>query len=234
MSSPVTTRYTPPTACAALTSMRLMRPWAMLLRKIFPYSIPGRRRLCTYSARPVTLSQDSRRGTERPTCGVSVDCVARFMDRPCEIDADQLLLIGRRAMQVAFDLNFLGGGLAGLLQRSWIACFSLEDLLGRYEAGRLVGRRAHHDTHVVTVDHDRHAHGRPVVRRARGALQVRGTPRAQRRHGDARNELVALQRVLEVSGVQRFDRHTALAIGPGNRRPRAEGAEQGRQVHVRI
>ena len=42
---------------AALTSMRLMRPCATVLRKILPYSMPGRRRLCTYSARPVTLAR---------------------------------------------------------------------------------------------------------------------------------------------------------------------------------
>src|SRR5262245_61720962 len=102
-SSPVTTRCTPPTACAAATSMRLMRPWATVERKIFPYSMPGRRRLCTYSARPVTFSHDSRRGTERPTCGVSVDCEARFMDCPLEVDADELLLVVRRAVLVAFD-----------------------------------------------------------------------------------------------------------------------------------
>src|SRR5438067_13296868 len=106
--------------------MRLMRPCATLLRKILPWSIPGRRRWCPYSARPVTLSQDSRRGTERPTCGVSVDCVARFMERPREINPDELLLVGRRAVQVAFGLHFLGGGFAGLLQGIGIG---LENLL---------------------------------------------------------------------------------------------------------
>src|SRR6185503_12545474 len=86
-----------------------MRPCATLLRKILPYSIPGRRRLCTYSARPVTLSHDSRRGTERPTCGLSVGCAARFIDRPFQIDAEELLLVFRRAVQVALDLQALHG-----------------------------------------------------------------------------------------------------------------------------
>src|ERR1700704_4904401 len=111
--------------------------------------MPGRRRLCTYSARPVTLSQDSRRGTERPTCGVSVDCVARFMDRPLEINTDQLLLVGRRAMQVALDLYSRGRSLARLRYRFGIACFSPEDLFGRHEAGRLVGGCTEHDAHLV-------------------------------------------------------------------------------------
>src|ERR1700741_5208599 len=90
--------------------MRLMRPCATVLRKIFPYSIPGRRRVCTYSARPVTLSHDSSRGTERPTCGVSVDCVARFIDRPAQVDAQELSLVLGRAVQVAFDLQACDGG----------------------------------------------------------------------------------------------------------------------------
>src|SRR5688572_6593934 len=102
----VTTRCTPAMARAAAVSMRLMRPWATLERKILAYSIPGRRRLCTYSARPVTLSHDSSRGTERPTCGVSAACVARFIDRPLQVHAHQVLLVGGRAMQVALDLHF--------------------------------------------------------------------------------------------------------------------------------
>src|SRR4051812_17095485 len=117
--------------------MRRMRPWATLERKILPYSIPGRRRLCTYSARPVTLSQDSSRDTERPTCGVSVDWVARFIDRAPQIDADELLLVGRRAVQVAFDLHFLGGGFACLHDRFWVACFSLEYFFSRGKPGGL-------------------------------------------------------------------------------------------------
>src|SRR6188508_133095 len=105
----VTTLCTPGSARAAATSTCLMRPCATLLRKIFPYSIPGSRKLCTYSARPVTLSHDSSRGTERPTCGVSVDCVARFIDRPAQIDAHQMLLVIGRAVQVALDLQGVNG-----------------------------------------------------------------------------------------------------------------------------
>src|SRR3989454_3179656 len=69
--------------------------------------MPGRRRLWTYSARPVTFSQDSRRGSERPTCGVSAGLSARFMEGAPEIDANQLFLVGRRAVQVAFDAQLL-------------------------------------------------------------------------------------------------------------------------------
>src|SRR5687768_9886090 len=178
MSSPVTTRYTPPTTCAALTSMRLMRPWAMLLRKIFPYSIPGRRRLCTYSARPATLSQDSRRGTERPTCGVSVDWVARFIDRPLEKYPQQLFLVFGRAVEVALD-------------------FQLADILFTGYARRAIGRRRDEDP-VVTAEHHRHAHRRPVVGRARGALEVGSAALAERRNLHVRNQLPGLQRGFEI------------------------------------
>src|SRR6202049_2464330 len=66
MSSPVTTEYTPWVAWAALVSMWRMRPCGTVLRAIFAHSMPGRRRLWTYSARPVTLARASTRGSERP------------------------------------------------------------------------------------------------------------------------------------------------------------------------
>src|SRR5580700_11718299 len=60
------TRKTPGIFFAALTSIDLMRPCATVERKILPYSMPGSRIRCVYSARPVTFSRPSRRGTERP------------------------------------------------------------------------------------------------------------------------------------------------------------------------
>ena len=51
----------------ALVSTDLMRPCATVLRKILACSIPGSRMVWMYSARPVTLSRLSSRGTERPT-----------------------------------------------------------------------------------------------------------------------------------------------------------------------
>src|ERR1051326_8325424 len=92
-SAEVTTLCTPARARAAEASMLLMRPCATVLRKILPYSICGRRRLWTYSALPVTLSQDSRRGTERPTCPVSAPCVARFIEGSFQIHPEELLLV---------------------------------------------------------------------------------------------------------------------------------------------
>ena len=82
MSSTVTTRWTPASACAALTSMLAMRPCATVLRTILPYSMPGRRRLCTYSARPVTLASPFEPRDRAP------DLAARHRSRS---------LIGRRS-----------------------------------------------------------------------------------------------------------------------------------------
>src|SRR5688572_11736336 len=174
------TRYTPATACAAATSMRLMRPCAIVLRKILPYSIPGRRRLCTYSAWPVTFSHDSRRGTERPTCGVSVAWIARFIHCPLHVDAEQLLLVLRGAVQVAFDREAF-------------------DRLRRRESCRLVGCGAHHDAGGAAVQDDGDAHCRPVVGGARRALEIRRAALAERRDVEARDQLVTLQSGLEIT-----------------------------------
>src|SRR4051812_14704408 len=178
MSFAVTTRCTPAIACAALTSMRRILPCDSVLRKILPYSMPGSLRLWTYSARPPTLSQDSRRSTERPICEVSAGLVERFMDGSAQVHADQLLLVGGGAVQVAFDLHLGRGGFAGLLEELVVQGLSGEQLFRGGETRRPVGRRAHHDARLLDqlpLEIKRHGHAerRPVVGRARGALQVR-------------------------------------------------------------
>src|SRR6202023_2464356 len=65
-SSEVMTRNTPGIFFAALVSTDLMRPCATVERKILPCSMPGSRIRWVYSARPVTFSRASSRGTERP------------------------------------------------------------------------------------------------------------------------------------------------------------------------
>jgi hypothetical protein len=70
MSSPVITECTPGRCAALRTSIARIRPCAMVLRTTLPCSIPGTRRLWTYSARPVTLSRASSRGMDWPTCGM--------------------------------------------------------------------------------------------------------------------------------------------------------------------
>src|SRR5262245_3900386 len=160
--------------------------------------MPGSRRLCTYSARPVTLSHDSSRGTERPTCGVSVACVARFMDRPREIDAQKLLLVVRRAVQVAFDVHLRYRRLRGAL---YVGVILFQPRLGGGEPRRLVGRGADEDAAVLLeVGAHRDAERGPVVCRARGALEVSGALAAERRHLEDREQLAAAQRRLQVAG----------------------------------
>ena len=63
----VTTCSTPGTFFAALVSIDLIRPCATVLRNSLACSMPGTRMVWVYSARPVTLSRPSSRGTERPT-----------------------------------------------------------------------------------------------------------------------------------------------------------------------
>jgi hypothetical protein len=52
---------------AAAVSIDLMRPCATVLRKIFACSMPASRMVWVYSARPVTFSRASMRGSDRPT-----------------------------------------------------------------------------------------------------------------------------------------------------------------------
>src|ERR1700732_2817628 len=60
------TRNTPGIFFAADVSTDLLRPCGTVERKILPCSMPGSRIRCVYSARPVTFSRASSRGTERP------------------------------------------------------------------------------------------------------------------------------------------------------------------------
>src|SRR5258708_4314234 len=232
-SAAVTRLCTPATARAALTSMRLMRPCATVERKILPYSIPGRRRLCTYSARPVTLTHGSSRGTERPTCGVSAAWVARFMDRPSEIHANQVLLIGGRAGRIAFDAN-LPRRIGSPLDQLVVEAAAAQDFLGCGEPRRFVGRRAQDDARSLPVEHHGHAECGPVVGGTRGAFQVDGAARAHRRHAQGGDQLVARKRGLEVAGVDSLHRSGALAFRPGDGDACGKRAQERRQVHVRI
>src|SRR5437899_510135 len=225
-SAAVTTRCTPPTAWAALTSRRLILPCATLLRKILPHSMPGRRRLWTYSARPVTFSQDSRRGSERPTCGVSAGLSARFMEGAPEIDANQLLLVGRRAVQVAFDLHLLRGG---LFKQLLFELPAAKDLFHCRQPGRPVGRGADHHARLANripleIERNRYSHRGPVVGRARGAFEIGRAPAPERRHFEQRDQLVEADRGFQVTGAEFLDRDAALAGRSGDRDAGAERA----------
>src|SRR5574341_11103 len=65
-SCPVATALTPGNASAALTSIRLIRPYAIGLRNTLPHSIPGRVMSTAYTTLPLTFSTLSTRGTEVP------------------------------------------------------------------------------------------------------------------------------------------------------------------------
>src|SRR5919108_758264 len=122
--------------------------------------MPGRRRLCTYSARPVTLSHDSSRGTERPICEVSAAWLARFMDRPSQINANEVLLICRRAVQISLDRELLRRR-GRLAEQALVERASGQNPLGGGKPRWLVGRRAHEDARLVAIKHHRHAERRP-------------------------------------------------------------------------
>src|SRR5919201_777268 len=124
--------------------------------------MPGRRRLCTYSARPVTLSHDSSRGTERPICDVSAAWLARFMDRPSQINANEVLLICRGAVQIAFNRHRLCGS-SSLADHALVERLAGQHPLGGGKTRWLVGRRAHEDARLVALKDHRHAERRPVV-----------------------------------------------------------------------
>src|SRR5919201_3404883 len=112
--------------------------------------MPGRRRLCTYSARPVTLSHDSSRGTERPICDVSAAWVARFMDRPSQINANEVLLICRGAVQIAVDRKLLRRR-GRLAEQALVERLAGQNPLGGGKTRWLVGRRAHEDAWLIVI-----------------------------------------------------------------------------------
>ena len=87
---------TPGIFFAALVSIDLMRPCATVERKILPCSMPGRRIRCVYSARPVTFSRASRRGTERPNWPPPIGLVGIGDSAPCCRNAGTAC--GRRQM----------------------------------------------------------------------------------------------------------------------------------------
>src|ERR1019366_4343059 len=119
MSLAVMTRWTPLSAAAALVSMDNSRPCGTVLRKILQYSIPGRRRLCVYSARPLTLARASSRGIARPTW-LMVSMSSMNLNREClpnrtsDIDTQQLSLVSGGALGIAYDRGLVSRHFAGL------------------------------------------------------------------------------------------------------------------------
>src|SRR6516162_6737674 len=90
-----------------------MRPCAMVLRKIFPVSMPGSRMAWVYSARPVTFSRASRRGSERPICPpalvVAIGPICSLARRPDDTLLHKLVrIIGNERPDLRLDAAKLG------------------------------------------------------------------------------------------------------------------------------
>src|SRR5580704_12351972 len=94
------TRKTPGIFFAADVSTDLRRPCATVERKILPYSMPGSRIRCVYSARPVTFSRPSRRGTERPIWPPPIGFVGISDELPAGSDVTILCPISSRHLDM--------------------------------------------------------------------------------------------------------------------------------------
>src|SRR5262245_53193030 len=181
MSSMVTTCSTPGSFFAALVSTDLIRPWATVLRNILATSMPGSRMLWTYSARPVTLSRPSVRGTERPiwdpalavagVSGVAISASAAIQccaHGPLDIDSHELALIGSRAAHVGDELHLLNSGVGRAPEQLVVDPAALQNRLGRRQPNRFLGRGARDDASRcncagVSRDHGGDAERRPIV-----------------------------------------------------------------------
>ena len=158
-SSTVTTCSTPGTFFAALVSIDLIWPCATVLRNSLACSMPGSRMVWVYSARPVTLSRPSRRGTERPTCeptlalpGLRVVAISalrsvqgRANGAP-DVDPHQFALVGHRAAHVGDELAFADARHRRPARSSLSSTrLAVEHGFRRFQPRRLVGRGAGDD-----------------------------------------------------------------------------------------
>ena len=230
-----------------------MRPCATVLRKTLPCSMPGIRIVWVYSARPVTFSRASSRGSERPTCPPVVVVVVMGQVAPlpasacsealphcaAHIDANELALVGGRAADVGNALGLGGRGFPGTRERRVVHAGAGEHLLGALEADRLLGRGADDDAcrldvGAVGLERDRDPERRPVLGRAGGDLEIGGARLALRWDAQLGDQLVLRQHGLEIAGEQILDRDRAGAVRPDDRYAGAERDQHRRQVHVRI
>ena len=212
-------------------------------RNTLPYSMPGRRRLCTYSARPVTLARTSRRGMSRPTWFIA--SLPRAFgqrlphgaphDRPAAIRACRRPSHGRRrgstprrrplrrrARSAASSGAAPCSAFSAAAMRVTFSVAALTTTIGSRIAPSLMRER------------HRNAERRPIVGGARGDFHVGRLAAVERRHRHGGDQLVLLQHGLVIAGVKLFDRQFALAVRTGDRNPRAERGEHRRQIHVRI
>src|SRR5262245_3578648 len=121
--------------------------------------MPGSRMLWTYSARPVTLSRPSVRGTERPiwepalvvTAGVSVGAISTLRSHqgcahsPLDVDSHQLPLVGGRTTHIGNEFDLRHSGLGSPPEKLVLDAVALQNRFSRYEPRRFLGRGAGND-----------------------------------------------------------------------------------------
>src|SRR5688500_15457614 len=129
-----------------------MRPCGTVLRNSFATSMPGSRMVWTYSARPVTLSRLSVRGTERPICepAFAAMCGASAMAQPRaapgrrngapDIDPHQFALVRHRAARVRDQLRLVRRRIAGALQQRLVDALTVEHRFGQGQPRGFFGR----------------------------------------------------------------------------------------------
>ncbi len=170
-------------------------------------------------------------------CGsVRID---RLPYRPADIDADQLALVGRGAAHVGDAFGFVGGRITGAGQRLVVDGRADERLLRGLQAGRLLGRGADHHARrlhgrALGLERDGDAERRPIVGRARRALEIDGAPSLLRRDIRESDELVAGEHGFVVADEETLQIDFPGAGATGNRQPGTQRRQHRRQVHVRI
>src|SRR3974390_638554 len=164
MSFAVITRCTPASADAAAVSTDSSFPCGTVLRKILQVSISGRRRLCVYSAFPLTFARASSRGIARPTWVMMTSMMTvrqRLTDGASDVGAQEFALVRVGALRIAQQRRFSGCDLASGLQRLGIGGLAGQGLLGLGQPRDFFRRGADHDLrlfHRVTVHRKRERH----------------------------------------------------------------------------
>src|SRR5215208_3559755 len=130
-----------------------MRPCVTVLRNSFATSIPGRRIVWTYSARPVTLSRLSVRGSERPICEPTFAVVCNFssmaVTAPCfgpgrvhralDVDTHEFPLVRHGAARISNEFGFLHRRIRRAAKERLVDAVSGQDCFGGVQTCRLLG-----------------------------------------------------------------------------------------------
>src|SRR5215216_272913 len=130
-----------------------MRPCATVLRNSFATSMPGSRIVWTYSARPVTLSRLSVRGSERPICEPTFAVVCNFssmaVSAPCfrpgclhralDVDTHEFPFVRDGAAHISNEFGFLHRRIRCAAKERLVDAVSVQDCFGGIQTRRLLG-----------------------------------------------------------------------------------------------